>query len=177
MTPIGPHALLPRIVTTPSQRDRLIALLAALEDSPRAAELSADDPGLIVVARRHRLSPLLSVTCEHTLPRPLAEKFRRDRLVTTARNMVLGTVAEECLQALAAAQIRTIVLKGLDYETRLYSAGARPTSDIDLLVPGDQRRAAFEVLDGLGFEPRAAAPGFDDPDYHEVAWNRHRRDA
>jgi hypothetical protein len=28
------------------------------------------------------------------------------------------------------------------------------------------------VLDQLGFEPRAAAPGFDDADYHEVAWTR-----
>jgi hypothetical protein len=172
LTPFGPRALLKPIVTTLSQRDRLIALLAALEDPPRAAELSTDDPALIVVARRHRLSPLLSATCEHSLPRPLAETFRRDRLITTARNMVLGQVAEECLQALADAQIRTIVLKGLDYETRLYPAGSRPTSDIDLLVPADQRRAAFEVLDGLGFEPRAAAPGFDDPDYHEVAWDR-----
>ncbi len=28
------------------------------------------------------------------------------------------------------------------------------------------------MLDRLGFEPRAAAPGFDEPDYHEVAWTR-----
>src|SRR5580692_4322683 len=47
-----------------------------------------------------------------------------------------------------------------------------PTSDIDLLVPGEQRREAFAALDRLGFEPRAAAPGFDDADYHEVAWTR-----
>jgi len=67
--------------------------------------------------------------------------------------------------------VRTIVLKGLAYQQTLYAtAGARPTSDIDLLVPNEQRRAAFGVLDRLGFEPRAAAPGFDDPDYHEVAW-------
>ena len=28
------------------------------------------------------------------------------------------------------------------------------------------------MLDRLGFEPRAAAPGFDEPDYHEVGWTR-----
>ena len=28
------------------------------------------------------------------------------------------------------------------------------------------------MLDRLGFEPRAAAAGFDDLDYHEVAWSR-----
>ena len=69
--------------------------------------------------------------------------------------------------------IPSIVLKGLDYETRLYGvAGVRPTADVDLLVPDAHRRRAFEVLNRLGFDPRAAAPGFDDADYHEVAWTR-----
>jgi len=155
------------------EREVLRALLAALEDPSRAAALPADDPVLVAVARHHRLSPLLSITCGNTLAAPLAEAFRRDRVVTAARNMMLGQVAEECLRALGAAGIPTIVLKGLDYETRLYrAAGARPTADVDLLVPDEKRRAAFGVLDGLGFEPRAAAPGFDDPDYHEVAWTR-----
>ena len=156
-----------------TERERLMALLAALEDPTRAAAFPADDPLLMAVARHHRLSPLLSISCGETLPAPLAETFRRDRVVTAARNMMLGQVAEECLRALAAADIPTIVLKGLDYETRLYDVvGARPTADVDLLVPDEKRRAAFGVLDRLGFEPRAAAPGFDDPDYHEVAWTR-----
>ena len=54
----------------------------------------------MAVARHHRLSPLLSITCGQTLPAPLAEAFRRDRVVTAARNMMLGQVAEECLRAL-----------------------------------------------------------------------------
>jgi hypothetical protein len=86
---------------------------------------------------------------------------------------MLTQAAEECIRALQAASVPTIVLKGLDYETRLYGhPGARPTADVDLLVSDAHRRAAFGVLDRLGFEPRAAAPGFDDPDYHEVAWTR-----
>ena len=150
-----------------------MTLLGALEDPSKAAALPAEDPGVVAVARHHRLSPLLSMTCGETLPAPLAEAFRRDRVVTAARNMILGQAAEECLRALDVAGIPTIVLKGLDYEIRLYGApGARPTADVDLLVPEEKRRAAFGVLDRLGFEPRAAAPGFDDPDYHEVAWTR-----
>jgi hypothetical protein len=174
LTPVFLRALLTQDVTPPfSERERLVALLAALEDPPRAAALAPDDPILVAVARHHRLSPLLSATCGETLPTPLAETFRRDRLVTAARNMILGQVAEECLGMLAGAGIRTIVLKGLDYEARLYRvAGARPTADVDLLVPNEKRREAFSVLDRLGFEPRAAAPGFDDSDYHEVAWTR-----
>jgi hypothetical protein len=174
LTPLALRALLAADVTPPtSERERLVALLAALEDPARAADLSPEDPVLVAVARHHRLSPLLSATCAETLPAKLAEVFRRDRLVTAARNMILGQMAEECLDAFAHAGIRTIVLKGLDYETRLYRmAGARPTADVDLLVPNEKRREAFAVLDRLGFEPRAAAPGFDDPDYHEVAWTR-----
>jgi hypothetical protein len=163
----------PHVRPPSSERERLVALLAALEDPSRAAELAPEDPVLIAVARHHRLSPLLSATCAESLPRALAETFRRDRLVTTARNMILGQVAEECARAFGDAGIRTIVLKGLDYESRLYRMhGVRPTSDVDLLVPDEHRRAAFATLDRLGFEPRAAAPGFDDPDYHEVAWTR-----
>jgi hypothetical protein len=155
-----------------SEREWLRALLAAVEDPTRAAALPPD-PVLLTVARHHRLSPLLSITCGKTLPAPVAEAFRRDRIVTAARNLILGQVAEECLRALTAALIPTIVLKGLAYETQLYDApGARPTADVDLLVPDEARRAAFAVLDRLGFEPRAAAAGFDDPDYHEVGWTR-----
>jgi hypothetical protein len=155
------------------ERERLIVLLAAIENPARAAAFSPDDPALVAVARRHRLTPLLSISCGATLPPALAAAFRRDRVVTGARNMILARAAEECIRGFAAAGIPTIVLKGLDYETRLYhDPAARPTADVDLLVPGEHRRSAFGVLDRLGFEPRAAAPGFDDPDYHEVAWTR-----
>jgi hypothetical protein len=102
----------------------------------------------------------------------VGEVCRRDRLMTAARNLMLAQAAEECLGALAQAAIPVIVLKGLAYESLYGAAGVRPTADVDLLVPDDRRRAAFAVLDRLGFEPRAAAPGFDEADYHEVAWRR-----
>jgi hypothetical protein len=159
--------------STSGERERLQALLAALADPPQAAALRSDDPTLVAVARHHRLTPLLSIICGSRLPPQLAEVCRRDHIVTAAHNIILGQVAEECLRALAAAGIPTIVLKGLDYEARLYRVlGARPTADVDLLVRNEHRRPAFAVLDQLGFEPRAAAPGFDEADYHEVAWTR-----
>jgi len=160
------------VTPSPSDRNQLLSLLGALETPPRAADLPNDD-AVVAVARHHRLTPLLSAACGPHLPVEIGEIFRRDRLITAARNMLLAGVAEEVVRALATAGVRTIVLKGLDYETRLYHlTGARPTSDIDLLVPDQRRREAFGVLDRLGFEPRAAAPGFDEPDYHEVAWAR-----
>src|ERR1700690_4068324 len=99
LTPVFLRALLTRDVTPPSsERERLVALLAALEDPARASELASDDPVLVAVARHHRLSPFLSATCGETLRAPLAEIFRRDWLVTAARNMILRQVAEECLR-------------------------------------------------------------------------------
>jgi hypothetical protein len=156
-----------------TDRQRLRALLGALEDPARAAALPPDDADLVAVARYHRLTPLLAVTCGDALPGALGETCRRDRVSTAGRNLMLARGAEACARALAAAGIPVALLKGLAYETTFaLPPGSRPTSDVDLLVPNEQRRAAFQVMDELGFEPRAAAPGFDDPDYHEVAWTR-----
>jgi hypothetical protein len=155
-----------------ADRELLLALFGALEDPARASALP-NDPRLLIVARRHRLTPLLSAVGRATLPALLGDACRRDHVVTAARNLALAAVAEECVVALGTAGVEAAVLKGLAYERTLYPrAGVRPTSDVDLLVRDRDRRAAFGVLDRLGFEPRAAAPGFDEPDYHEVAWNR-----
>jgi len=167
-----------------AERRLLAVLLAALESPSRPAQLTelaavAGDP-LLAVARRHRLTPLVSVLSSAFssmpgggLPAGFAEACRRDRVITAARNLMLAQGAEEALRAFAGAHVPVIVLKGIAYERSLYSNdGARPTADVDLLVPAEARRAAFAVLDRLGFEPRAAAPGFDDDDYHEVAWSR-----
>lgn len=155
-----------------TDRSQLVALMAAVADPRRAATLPVNDR-VVELARRHRLSPLLSATSDGSLPAPLAETFRRDRMSTVARNMMFGEAAAACIRALATEGIPSIVLKGLAYEPSIYPApGTRPTSDVDLMVQNEERRRAFVVLDRLGFEPKAAAPGFDDADYHEVAWTR-----
>ena len=155
-----------------TDRSYLLTLMAAVADRERAASLPDDDE-LVAIARRHRLSPLLSATAQDSLPARLAETFRRDRMNTVVRNMLFSRAAEECIRALAADGIPSIVLKGLAYEQSIYPGpGTRPTSDVDLLIPNEERRRAFGVLDRMGFEPKAAAPGFDDVDYHEVAWTR-----
>jgi hypothetical protein len=160
-------------VTTAAERETLHALFAALADGRSAATL-VDGPALLPLARRHRLTPLLSMQCRGALPPAFDAACRQDHIRTVARNLALAVAAEECVAAFSDAGVETALLKGVAYDRTLYAvAGARPTSDIDLLVRERDRRAAFAVLDGLGFEPRAAAPGFDDADYHEVAWRRH----
>lgn len=148
-------------------------LLAAVDRRPQPLPTGIDPTEVLAVARRHRLSPLLSLVDLPGAPASLSETFRRDRVITTARNLMFEQVAEECARAFSAAGVPVVLLKGLAYNATIYpEAGIRPTSDVDLLVPDAARRTAFEALDRLGFEPRAAAPGFDDADYHEVAWTR-----
>ena len=164
--------VLSETVSSVSAEQRLLSsLLAALRDPTRAAELPTSDARLLAIARHHRLTPLLSALCADRLPEELKNAARRDRLLTTAHNLGLAHAAGRVLAAFAREGIPTIVLKGLDYEARLYGmAGARPTADVDFMVPDSDRRRAFAVLDRLRFEPRAAAAGFDESDYHEVAW-------
>jgi hypothetical protein len=151
----------------------LRSLLAAIEGRPQALPAGANATEVLELARRHRLSPLLSRVDLPGAPASLAEAFRHDRVMATARNLMFAQVAQECVAALAAAGVPAALLKGLAYSATIYSEPeVRPTGDVDLLVPGGARRTAFAVLDRLGFEPRAAAPGFDDADYHEVMWTR-----
>ena len=131
------------------------ALMAAVADRRLAPALPADDR-IVGLARRHRLSPLLSQLADDTLPPPLAATFRRDRLMTVARNLMFSQAAEECIRALAAEGIPTIVLKGLAYEPSIYpGAGTRPTSDVDLLVPDGSgaARSAFSIGWGSNRRP------------------------
>ena len=131
------------------------------------------DDHLILVARAHRLSALLGALRLAGVPAGLAERFRRDYVATLARNMMLRRALVDCVRVLGQQGIATIVLKGMEYEERLYGGmGARPTSDLDVLVENHHRRAAFEALRATGWTPVAAAPGFDEADYHEVEWKR-----
>jgi len=161
----------------------LRSLLRCLAPDPHAgAAVSATavpglelfyDRHLILLARAHRLSALLGAVRPAGVPPELAELCRRDHVATVARNMMLRRALCDCLRALGDRGIDAIVLKGMEYEQRLYQRiGARPTSDLDILVEDRHRRAAFEVLRATGWSPVAAAPGFDEADYHEVEWKR-----
>ena len=131
------------------------------------------DQHLILLARAHRLSALLGALRPVGVPTDLAELCRRDHVATLARNMMLRRALADGLRALSDRGIDAIVLKGMEYEERLYGRiGARPTSDLDILVEDRHRRAAFDVLRATGWSPVAAAPGFDEADYHEVEWKR-----
>ena len=156
----------------------LLRCLAPDDPAGPAAEGRPDlerfyDQHLILLARAHRLSALLGALRPAGVPAELAELFRRDHVATLARNMMLRRSLADCLRVLGQQGIDAIVLKGMEYDERLYGRiGARPTSDLDILIQDRHRRAAFDLLRASGWSPVAAAPGFDEADYHEVEWKR-----
>ena len=58
----------------PSERELLRAVPAAIEDPARASKLD-DDEALVAVARRHRLTPLLSAAARGARSRSASRRF------------------------------------------------------------------------------------------------------
>ena len=162
-------------VRTPDQL-LLGALLGAVERrTPFRRPPGVSDAHLVALARHHRLSPLLSLEDPSAggLSAEVVETFRRDRLATLGRSTLHRHALAEILAECDAAAVDVAVLKGIAYDDLLYpEPGTRPASDVDLLVRGPERRRAMEVLTRLGYTPSASAPGFDEPDYHEVSFRR-----
>lgn len=155
--------------------DILRALLATADQgTPFRRPDGVTDADIVALARHHRLSPLLGIgTRPAGFSEVVAETFRRDRLSTLGRSTLLRHGLLEILKAFDAEGIDVAVLKGIAYEDLIYpDLGTRPSSDIDLLVPEGERRAVLQTLVRLGYAPSAAAPGFDEPDYHEISFRR-----
>lgn len=83
--------------------------------------------------------------------------------LAAARRLTLDATAARVVGALAAAGVRSILLKGPTL-SELYG-GSRYYSDVDVLVAPTSAASAEDVLEGLGFELR-----HDDP--HSRVWSR-----
>ena len=96
------------------------------------------------------------------LPSDATACLRRVHCANGARNAAMFDAASRLLQALAAAQIRCLVLKGVALSLTAYEdASLRPFADIDILVDEQNMDAAGRVaercgfvLDGSGLHPR-----------------------
>lgn len=151
------------------------ALLASADRGvafpPALREGDARDQQILGLARHHRLSPLLAASAPDGFSAAMMEIFRRDRLATLGRATLFRHALQALLASFDGAGVEVAVLKGLAYETLLYDQpGTRPASDIDLLVRPEDRQRSFAALARLGYAPYASAPGFDEPDYHEVSF-------
>ena len=87
------------------------------------------------------------------VPKPIFEAWRRDHTGTTAVNMRLASEATSIVRAIEALGGRAATLKGTAlFELGIYrDPGARPTSDIDLIVAPDSTDAVHAVMRARGY--------------------------
>ena len=88
-----------------------------------------------------------------SVPPAIFEAWRRDHTATTAVNMRLAFEARALVEALREAGVRATPLKGTAlFQIGAYrDPGARPTTDVDLLVAQEDSPAATRALVGRGY--------------------------
>lgn len=106
----------------------------------RAERLDTSVPaGLVQLAQRHGLIPLLSQVTDDRLVRAISAR-------ETSRSRVLKHHLERILTSFQDKGVRVSVLKGPAIAMRYQDPDLRPFTDIDLLVPRSEVEAAIEVL-------------------------------
>jgi hypothetical protein len=138
---------------------RAVRALAAGEAEFLAALAGATDwDGFEAFLIRQRLlawvAPALTGDAARGLaPEPLRERLVEHRRERLARNAALLRESAEVRDALAAAGIETLFLKGLYFGERLYGdPSRRQQRDVDVLVRSACFEPALEVLGRLGFD-------------------------
>jgi hypothetical protein len=104
-------------------------------------------------------------------PAALTDQLRDQWRWNTLRNARLRRQLLEALTALNEAGVTPLLFKGALnlLDGTLAGIGDRYMSDLDLMVPTEQRVAARAALEGLGYAPDPASP-FHQP--HELGFHR-----
>jgi hypothetical protein len=129
---------------------------------------------LVEEAARHRLGPLVwrrlvDGPWAETLPAEPRERLRSLYVRNAYRNATLLRETAQAVEALAAAGIPTMLLKGVHLSGFVYEEPAlRSMADIDIMVPRGKLAEAERIFvaRGYGPEPRADLEAF-------CAWSNH----
>jgi len=108
------------------------------------------------LAEAERVVPLLhrAVGAIGMAPADLAHDLHRARCATALRNRRLLTEFGRAMNALAAAGVPIIVLKGVALAAAVYrDISLRPMADLDVLIRRSTLESAARVLAGLGYVP------------------------
>jgi hypothetical protein len=104
----------------------------------------------------HRLSPILFSHLEprRDAPAPVRSALERAYLASSARMMFLSEAQQRVLDALIAADVPALLLKGAALVETVYPDPAqREMLDLDILVPPDRIAEASQALALLGYRP------------------------
>jgi Uncharacterised nucleotidyltransferase len=108
------------------------------------------------IADWHRLSPILFSHLEprHDVPAPVHSALERAYLASSARSLFLSEAKRSVLDALFAADVPALLLKGAALvETVYLDPAQREMLDLDILVPDDRVAEASRALAPLGYRP------------------------
>lgn len=113
-------------------------------------------PDLITLAMRHGMAPMLLWAVKQSAPElvtePLWTPVIRARWQSAAHMIRLDAACKQVTAALEAAQIPALWLKGIALAHTVYpQPSLRTMSDLDVLVPYEQREQALAVVQGLGY--------------------------
>ena len=132
---------------------------------------------VLAAADWHRLAPVLfdRLRDNHAVPPGVRTQLEERYLANVARNMYMRRTLDNVLQALDAAGVPALPLKGAALIEMVYSdAGLREMFDLDLLVPRPQLAVAEAAVATLGFRDDPVAYGSEHlprslraPDHHE----------
>lgn len=146
---------------------RLLACLRVSDNATKAARLQAftahDWQAALDQARRHRLAPYLNWQLNQLGERvqpssSVRQELHQSALISTSQNMRLLHELRQILNALQAARIPVIVLKGFHLMAMVYPEVAlRSMNDLDLLLRPQDFQACDEILLSLGYGPSRQA--------------------
>jgi hypothetical protein len=115
------------------------------------------------VADWHRLSPMLFCHLESDghVPAAVLSTLEQAYLANAARNLFLSAAQRHVVDALVAADVPALLLKGAALVETVYSDPAqREMLDLDLLVPADRLDTANAAVTALGY--RSPGQPFDE---------------
>jgi hypothetical protein len=141
---------------SPALREILSLLIVRNQGLPLAI-CQEIDGALLAEMRRHRLSPLINMQIigqgrKRNLAPQWLESLKHDYCLSLQKTLRQEHDALLVLQALSAAGVEVLLLKGADLRLRLYDDPAvRPMADLDLLIPKAALAKARSVLDRLGY--------------------------
>lgn len=118
-----------------------------------------DWSGLLRLAHRHRIQPLLAVQLDHDANRSSASRQTLDALtafrrINALRTLQLAAAQAELLALFREERVKAYVLKGLPIASKYYrEASDRHAGDIDLLLTDPQDCQRVDTLiRGLGYQ-------------------------
>jgi hypothetical protein len=113
-------------------------------------------PEVIGAAFQHGLAPMLLWVTKQDAPDIVTEPLWSPVIATThsmaIRYVTLDAARKQVSLALEEAQIPALWLKGIALAHTVYPQPVlRPMSDLDVLVPYEQRENALRIVEGLGY--------------------------